>query len=112
VVTFASSRLSCPGASWAFLRATSRHLHFEGLCSVISENVDNLNYDGIFSSALVMMSYIEVNICGLLSSICRLFDFDRAISMKSGLRPAVCGCSGIVSGVPSFLGSGIRSRRA
>ena len=29
----------------------------------------------------------------------RLFDFGRAISMKSGLRsPAVCGCSGSVSG--------------
>ena len=41
----------------------------------------------------------------------RLFDFDRAISMKSGLRPAVCGCSGIVSGGPSFLGFGIRRRR-
>jgi NAD(P)-dependent dehydrogenase (short-subunit alcohol dehydrogenase family) len=39
----------------------------------------------------------------------RLFDFDRAISMKSGLRPAVCGCSGIVSGGPSALDSGIRS---
>ena len=41
-----------------------------------------------------------------------LFDFDRAISLKSGLRPAVCGCSGIVSGVPSCLGSGIRIRPA
>jgi diacylglycerol O-acyltransferase len=40
-----------------------------------------------------------------------LFDFDRAISMKSGLRPAVCGCSGIVSGGRSFLGCGTRSRR-
>ena len=28
----------------------------------------------------------------------RLFDVSRAISMESGLRPAVCGCSGIVSG--------------
>ena len=36
-------------------------------------------------------------------------DFDRAISMKSGLQPAVCGCSGIVSGVPSCLDCGIRS---
>jgi hypothetical protein len=34
----------------------------------------------------------------------RLFDFDRAISMKSGLRPAGCGCSGIVSGVPNCAG--------
>ena len=42
----------------------------------------------------------------------RLFDFDRAISLKSGLRPAVCGCSGIVSGVPSCLDSGIRIRPA
>jgi type I restriction enzyme R subunit len=41
----------------------------------------------------------------------RLFDFDRAISMKSGLRPAGCGCSGIVSGGLSCLGSGIRTRR-
>src|ERR1700691_3815900 len=41
----------------------------------------------------------------------RLFDFDRAISMRSGLRPAVCGCSGIVSGGPSCLGCGTRSRR-
>jgi uncharacterized protein (DUF779 family) len=37
-----------------------------------------------------------------------LFDFDRAISMKSGLRPAVFGCSGIVSGGPSSLGFGTR----
>jgi AIPR protein len=41
----------------------------------------------------------------------RLFDFDRAISMKSGLRPAVCGCSGIVSGGPSCLDFGSRRRR-
>ena len=40
-----------------------------------------------------------------------LFNFDRAISMKSGLRPAVCGCSGIVSGGPSARGSGIRTAR-
>jgi hypothetical protein len=40
-----------------------------------------------------------------------LFDFDRAISMLSGLRPAGCGCSGIVSGEPSFLCCGIRRRR-
>jgi hypothetical protein len=33
-----------------------------------------------------------------------LFDFDRAISMNSGLRPAVCGCSGIVSGGWSVQG--------
>jgi hypothetical protein len=32
---------------------------------------------------------------------CGLFDFDRAISTKSELRAAVCGCSGIVSGGPS-----------
>jgi hypothetical protein len=32
----------------------------------------------------------------------RLFDFDRAIGTKSGLRPAVCGCSGIVSVGPSL----------
>jgi hypothetical protein len=44
--------------------------------------------------------------------IIRLFDFGRAISMKSGLRPAVCGCSGIVSGGRSALGCGIRIRRA
>ncbi len=37
------------------------------------------------------------------SSSIRLFDFERAISMMSGLRPAVCGCSGSVSGGPSFL---------
>ena len=40
-----------------------------------------------------------------------LFNFDRAISMLSGLRPAGCGCSGIVSGEPSFLCCGIRRRR-
>jgi hypothetical protein len=39
----------------------------------------------------------------------RLFDFDGAISMMSGLRPAVCGCSGIVSGGPSSPGFGTRS---
>ena len=39
-----------------------------------------------------------------------LFDFDRAISTKSELRPAVCGCSGIVSGGPSCLDRGTRSR--
>ena len=42
----------------------------------------------------------------------RLFDFDRAISTKSGLRPAVCGCSGIVSVGPSSLDCGTRSRCA
>ena len=31
------------------------------------------------------------------TALCGLFDFNRAIGMKSGLRPAVCGCSGIVS---------------
>ena len=41
----------------------------------------------------------------------RLFDFDRAISMMSGLRPAVCGCSGIVSGGLSSRGFGIHMRR-
>jgi hypothetical protein len=41
-----------------------------------------------------------------------LFDFDRAISTKSKLRPAVCGCSGIVSVGPSFLDFGTRSRLA
>jgi|GEM_PF-5119819 len=40
-----------------------------------------------------------------------LFDFDRAISCKSGLRPAVCGCSGSVSGGPSWWGCGSRRRR-
>ena len=39
---------------------------------------------------------------------CGLFEFDRAISMKSGLRPAVYGCSGIVSGAPNALGCGTR----
>jgi putative restriction endonuclease len=34
----------------------------------------------------------------------RLFDFKRANSMRSGLRPAGCGCSGIVSGVPNCAG--------
>jgi hypothetical protein len=45
------------------------------------------------------------------SSVYRLFDFDRAISMMSGLRPAVCGCSGIVSGGLSSRGFGIHMRR-
>ena len=44
--------------------------------------------------------------------VSRLFDFDRAISTKSGLRPAVCGCSGIVSVGPSSLDCGTRSRCA
>ena len=42
----------------------------------------------------------------------RLFDFDRAISTKSELRPAVCGCSGIVFVGLSFLDFGTRSRFA
>jgi GAF domain len=41
-----------------------------------------------------------------------LFDFDRAISTKSKLRPAVCGCSGIVFGGPSCLDFGTHNRLA
>ena len=53
-----------------------------------------------------------LGIGSLSGAIEPVFDFDRAISLKSGLRPAVCGCSGIVSGVPSCLDSGIRIRPA
>ncbi|WP_197487774.1 MFS transporter [Rhodococcus sp. LB1] len=42
----------------------------------------------------------------------RLFNFVRAISMKSESRPAVCGRSGSVSGGPSSHDSGSRNRRA
>jgi hypothetical protein len=38
------------------------------------------------------------------------FDFDRAINTKPESRAAVCGCSGIVSGGPSCLDCGTRSR--
>ncbi len=48
--------------------------------------------------------------------VCRLFNFDRAISMKSELQPAACGCSGSVSAsrsspVPSRAGSSPRCGR-
>ena len=59
---------------WRILGLYARPDTFTLRAFVVSfQNVDNLNYDGIFSGAR-NDEFIEVNICGLLSSICRLFD--------------------------------------